>query len=102
MAVDKFEKGKKYKFVGPEDYNFCWNIDMNPWKDGMPRECLNILSDNQNTTYGRLQECIFSEVPSNWSYVDAHRKHFVEVRPECAGDTPLTQQELKNRVLGDL
>jgi hypothetical protein len=108
MAVDKFEVGKYYRFIGPKSFNTHWNEDMDNWKDGKPRVCLSE-KDHSATTYGMGQDCSFADIRDEWWYLSAHREVFEEVemvkpwRPEAGkGIHVPTEEDLRKRVLSDL
>ena len=72
MAVEIFEVGKFYQWVGPDYYHNNWNEEMDVWKDGKPRKCTKI---NLNSSYDQVT---FENICGEWDYSDC-REYFVEV-----------------------
>ena len=107
MAVEKFEVGKSYRFIGKSSFSSMWNEDMDKWKDGKPRVCLSE-KDHSTTHYGMGQYCGFADIRDEWLYLGPHRVVFekvlvgpVHTRGGAEASLP-TEDDIKKRVLSDL
>ena len=68
MSIKEFEKGKTYRWIGPQDFSDDWAPAMEDWKDGKPRLC---------TSGGKRAS--FKDIKNNpWSYSHC-LEHFEEV-----------------------
>lgn len=62
MAVTRLEVGKYYRFVGPDTaYIDFWSIEMNKFRDGLPKLCERILKEYQ-TIYTDSLSAAYSRV----------------------------------------